>query len=123
MSGSGFTSHSAFKEGAAPTRYGGIVDSTDEFKSKHIQAVSVSVLSDEPDQFGVFHSAGHPDHADALIVGSDERGGGAPVNNTPCGSPGVADGGPTVAGGFEPGSLSFGISGSGGRIARVKSPT
>jgi hypothetical protein len=85
--------------------------------------VSVSVLSDEPDQFGVFHSAGHPDHADARIVGNDERGGGAPVNSTPCGSPGVAEGGPTVAGGTDAGSFEFGISGSGGRIARVKSPT
>jgi hypothetical protein len=85
--------------------------------------VSVSVLSDEPDQFGVFHSAGHPDHADARIVGNDDLGGGAPVNITPCGSPGVAEGGPTVAGGTDAGSFEFGISGSGGLIARMKRPT
>jgi hypothetical protein len=123
MSGSGFVNQSAFNDGAAPTRYGGIVDITELFRSKHIQAVSVRVLSDVPDQFGVFHSAGQPDQADGRMMGGVHGGAEAPVTATPCGSPGAAEGGPTVAGGTDAGSLEFGISGSGGRIARVKSPT
>jgi hypothetical protein len=96
------------------------VDSTDEFRSRHIQAVSVNVDSDDPFQLGVFHSAGHPDHADGTIVGGTHAVV-VPVTSTPFGSPGRAEGGPTVPGGFSAGSLSFGV--SGGRIARVNKPT
>jgi len=42
---------------------------------------------------------------------------------TPFGSPGLTFGGPTVPGAAVTGSLSFGVTGSGGLMARVKRPT
>jgi hypothetical protein len=84
--------------------------------------VSVRFERFDPDQFGVAHSAGHPDQADGRIVGGNHDDA-VPVTWTPCGSPGVATFAPTVAGGTDAGSLEFGISGSGGLIARVKRPT
>jgi hypothetical protein len=84
--------------------------------------VSVSVFGIWPPQNGGNQSAGHPDHADGVILGGDQSGASGPSNVTPCGSPGVAAGGPTVAGGTLAGSLSFGIM-SGGRIERENKPT
>jgi hypothetical protein len=99
----------------APTRYGGIVASTREFRSRHIHAVSVNA-STRPYQFGVAHSAGHPDHGDGLIV---ERGHAPPgpssTNASPFGSPGVAAFAPTDAGGTT--GLSFGVTGVSSRHA------
>src|SRR5580765_8568538 len=87
----------------------------------HIHAVSVRVCGiAPPDQFGTHQSSGHPDHADGVIRGGDQPTS-SPVNITPAGSPGVADGGPTVAGGTSAGSLSFGTR-SGGRIDLVNRP-
>lgn len=124
MSGSGFRNQSADRVGAASTRYGGIVDNSDEFKSRHIQAVSVKSAT------RLFHDGGHqsagqPDHADGIIRGGDHPGPGVSSSVTPCGSPGVTNwSGPTVAGGFRAGSFGFGVmsSGGGGRIARVNKP-
>jgi len=84
----------------------------------HIHAVSVSDANCPP-QFGVCHSAGHPDHADGLIVGKPGPAGPGSTKTTPSGSPGFTFGGPTVPGAAVTGSFPFGISGSGGRIARV----
>src|SRR5262245_21758357 len=89
-----------------PTRYGGIDARIELFRSSAAQAVSVSV-STWLIQFGVAQSAGHPDQGTT-------RGGPVPslvaatlVTVTPCGSPGTAAGGPTVAGGTVAGSLPF----------------
>src|SRR4051794_15033898 len=111
MSGSGLLIQSAFNDGAAPTRYGGIVANTRLFRSTHVHAVSVRSAG-RPPHNGVSHSAGQPDHADGR---TDERGhaAGSPTATTctPFGSPGVAAGGPTDAGGLSAGSLAFGITG------------
>ena len=68
-SGSGFSIHvGAGSAGAPSTRYGGIVDRIDAFRSRHIHAVSTSTSS-WPHQIGVAHSAGQPDHGDGPIGG------------------------------------------------------
>jgi hypothetical protein len=77
----------------------------------HIHAVSVSVCTLEPDQFGVLQPSGQPDHADGLILGGSHAGGSSPTTTTPLGSPGTAEGGPTVPGAASAGVLSFGIVG------------
>jgi hypothetical protein len=75
MSGFGFRSQSAFNVGDAPTRYGGIVDNTDVFKSRHVHAVPDSLFSWFP-HAGVHHSAGQPLQADGTIcVNTDGSGG------------------------------------------------
>ena len=73
MSGPGSSASPRSGCGAAPTRYGGIVDSTDEFRSRHIQAVSVSVRQRRPVPVRGAHSAGQPDHGDGTIVRRDPR--------------------------------------------------
>src|SRR4029077_3789334 len=123
-SGSGFLSHCASSDAGASTRYGGIDISAFAFLSMHAHAVSPSRCSPGIELHdGVAHSAGQPAHADAMILGSGGDGGESPTNVTPCGSPGVAAGGPTVPGATEAGSLPFGISSLGGRIARVHHAT
>jgi hypothetical protein len=76
-----------------------------------------------PFHAGGHQSAGHPDQADAMMRGGDPPGGSTPSTTTPCGSPGRADGGPTVPGGTLAGGLGLGVMSSGGRIDRVKRPT
>src|SRR5580765_8356605 len=115
---SGLTSQSASRLLEAPTRYGGIVASSDALRSRHFQAMSVR-LPPRPFQFGVCHSPGHPDHADGRMVGGGMPG--MPGSTcTPFGSPGLTFGGPTVPGAACAGVLSFGV--SGGWMARVKKP-
>src|SRR5262245_56133738 len=120
MSGSGFRNQSADRVGAALTRYGVIVDNTDAFRSTHVQAMSVNAWALFA-HAGVHHSAGQPDQADGQIVGGGDAGG--PSNSsssTPCASPGTTSwSGPTVDGGTAAGSFGFGVTSSGGRIARV----
>src|SRR4051812_40523672 len=93
----------------------------DAFKSTHVQAVSVSWFT-RPSQFGGHQSAGQPDHAEGHIVGGGGPAGGSSATRTPCGSPGTAAGGPTVAGGTSAGSFGFGVTFVGGRIARCNHP-
>src|SRR5215471_5255297 len=61
MSGFGFPSHIAFKESAASTRYGGIVDRMLLFKSRHVQAVSVKTRR-SVGLPGTCQPGGHPAH-------------------------------------------------------------
>jgi hypothetical protein len=107
---------------AAPTRYGGIVDNTLALKSMHIQATSERGSWIPPIvQYGADHSAGHPDQGIGTIGGSWPAPGSGPSIVTPCGSPGTADGGPTVPGTDCAGVFGFGGIGSDavGRIALV----
>src|SRR5436305_14860312 len=89
-------------------------------RSTQVQAVSVRRLVTDPHE--VCQSTGHPDQAVGVTAGG--RGGGASAGAMvrPCGSPGVALGGPTVPGGTDAGSLLFGVS-SGGRMERESQPT
>src|SRR4029077_20358212 len=117
---SGFSSQSASRFGDAATRYGGIVASRLALRSRHFQAMSVRPEA-RPFQFGVAPSPGDPDHADGRMGGGGMPGmPGSTV--TPFGSPGRASGGPTLAGGT-PAGVSFGVTGCGGPMARVKRPT
>src|SRR4029077_5900567 len=120
-SGFGLINQSEFSVGAAFTRYGGIVDRSDAFRSMHVHAVSST--GPLPVYQLAFQSAGQPLQADGTIrVGpAGGTGGVASSSVTPCGSPGLTLGGPTVPGVAVTGSFPFGI--SGGRIERVKRPT
>src|SRR4051812_24035512 len=90
-------------------------------RSTHVHAVSVSRAVCPP-QLGGHQSAGHPDHADGVIVGGPAGGASSGSMVSPCGSPGVRVGGPTVPGATVAGSLPLGSS-SGGRIERENQPT
>ena len=87
-----------------------MVASSELFRSRQVQAMSVSTSSC-PFHNGVGHSAGQPDHADGDRI---DRGDGAPgpssINRTPFGSPGTAVVGPTVPGGCVAGSFALGVS-------------
>ena len=120
MSGSGLTSQPASRFGAAPTRYGGIDANTDEFRSRHIQAVSVNDDRLVLCHAGGHHSAGHPDHGDGrIVVGGTDETPGPMSSTTPSGSPEAASGGPTLAG-ATPAGFVFGVMSSGGRKLRWK---
>src|SRR4051794_28282087 len=111
MSGFGLPIQPVSVDAAAPSRYGGMLDSTDALRSTHAQAVSVSCWAC-PFHAGGHQSAGHPDHADGRIRGGVEPGEAGPSTSTPCGSPGTAAGGPTVAGGTDAGSFGLGTTSS-----------
>src|SRR5690606_13720336 len=65
-------------------------------------AVSTSLPSWPPlaPQFGVDHSAGHPDHGEACGTGSYRASTGVDSNSTPSGSPGDQPGSDTLVGSF-----------------------
>src|SRR5262245_57325797 len=96
-----------------------MVASSEALRSRQPQAVSVSEPIRLEPQLGGHQSAGQPAQAEGRMVGGDEAGRDSPTTTTPEGSPGGALGGPAVAGGTSAGSLSLGVSGSGGRSDRV----
>src|SRR4051812_304919 len=99
MSGSGLLSHPVSVDPAAPSRYGGIVAITDELRSRHAHAVSVSCAT-RLAQFGVAQSLGHPAHADGATTGGGGGAAGAPPwSATVPAAPGEAD----VTGGADAG--------------------
>ena len=118
-SGSGLLIQSVGSPLAGSTRYGGMVASTDELRSRQDQAMSVRFCT-RPHQFGGAHSAGQPDHGDGVNV---DRGHGPPAppsaRTRPWGSPGTAADGPTVTGGLVTGSFSLGVTSSHRNAARV----
>src|SRR5262252_6767040 len=100
-----------------------MVASTDALRSRQVHAVSVSVSLYPAPQFGGHQSDGQPDQADGMTLGGTPAGGLSPSMTTPDGSPGLAAGGPTVAGGTLAGSFGLGTMSSGGRIMRDSRPT
>src|SRR3954469_24457514 len=101
--------------------YGGIVERRLLLRSTHVHAVSVNRAVCAP-QLGGHQSAGHPDHDDGVMLGGPAGGASSGSMVSPCGSPGVRVGGPTVPGATVAGSLPLGSS-SGGRIERENQPT
>jgi len=76
----------------------------------HIQAVSTSGANRPEFHHGVNHSAGHPDHGiGGGIDGAPSPGSPETSRTTPWGSPGTAEGGPTVPGVAVVGSFGFGV--------------
>src|SRR5262245_11049508 len=86
----------------------------------HIQAVSVKDCTWPPHDGG-HHSAGHPDHADGMILGGGPPDIVSASTMTPCGSPGLTSwSGPTVDGGTAAGSFGFGTMSSGGGVIALE---